>query len=86
VGFSANLSLAQELFLNVRRSCASAAITPIASILCQGQIGVQEIFQPYGRLANPSFSTRGVRDPGSRTRTTSWSKGLPHKSNVLGLT
>ena len=28
---------------------------------------------------SPSFSTRGVRDPGSRSRTTSWSKGLHYK-------
>ena len=35
---------------------------------------------------NPSFSTGGVGDPGSRSRTTSWSKGLPHKSDVLALT
>ena len=35
--------------------------------------------------ANPSFPTRGVDDPRSRSRTTSWSKGLPHKSDVLGL-
>ena len=34
---------------------------------------------------NPSFPTRGVDDPRSRSRTTSWSKGLPHKSDVLGL-
>ena len=35
--------------------------------------------------ANPSFSTRGVGDPGKGSRTTSWSKGLPHKSDVLVL-
>src|SRR5262249_22037528 len=34
---------------------------------------------------NPSFPTRGVDDPRSRSRTTSWSKGLPHKRDVLGL-
>jgi hypothetical protein len=28
---------------------------------------------------SPSFSTRGVEDPRGRSRTTSWSKGLPHK-------
>src|SRR5262249_327023 len=35
--------------------------------------------------ANPSFPTRGIDDPRSRSRTTSWSKGLPHKRDVLGL-
>jgi hypothetical protein len=59
------------------------------------------ISQPFSRLiakclgsewetgpvaSNPSFSTREVCDPGSRSRTTSWSKGLPHKDDVLGLT
>src|SRR6516162_5286486 len=42
----------------------------------------------YGHLdssLSPSFPTRGVDDPRSRSRTTSWSKGLPHKSDVLGL-
>src|SRR5215475_8317938 len=34
---------------------------------------------------SPSFPTRGVDDPRSRSRTTSWSKGLPHKRDVLGL-
>ena len=29
--------------------------------------------------ASPSFSTRGVSDPGNRSRTTSWSKGLHYK-------
>jgi hypothetical protein len=38
------------------------------------------------RVPKPSFSTGGVGDPGSRSNTTSWSKGLPHKSDVLGLT
>jgi len=32
---------------------------------------------------NPSFSTRGVGDPGSRSRSTSWSKGLYYKSDAL---
>src|ERR1700739_3850482 len=41
---------------------------------------------PYlARTANPSFSTRGVGDPGKGSRTTSWSKGLPHGSDVLVL-
>jgi len=42
------------------------------------------LFRSPGNFAtgsNPSFSTRGVCDPGSRSRTTSWSKGLPHKSD-----
>ena len=34
---------------------------------------------------SPSFSTRGVGDPGSRSRSTSWSKGLYHRSDVLVL-
>ena len=34
---------------------------------------------------NPSFSTHGVGDPGKGSRTTSWSKGLPHRSDVLVL-
>jgi hypothetical protein len=34
---------------------------------------------------SPSFSTRGVGDPGKGSRTTSWSKGLPHRSDVLVL-
>src|SRR3974377_1177806 len=37
-------------------------------------------------LVNPSFSTRGVCDPGKRSRTTSWSKGLPHRSDILVVT
>ena len=32
-----------------------------------------------GALINPSFPTRGVGDPGSRSRWTSWLKGLHHK-------
>src|SRR5262250_1764943 len=36
--------------------------------------------------SNPSFSTGGVDDPGNRSRTISWSKGLPHKSDILALT
>ena len=32
-----------------------------------------------GALINPSFSTRGVGDPGSRSRWTSWLKGLHYK-------
>jgi len=43
-------------------------------------------FRPENLGPNPSFSTGGVRDPGSRSGTTSWSKGLPHKSDVLALT
>src|SRR6516165_5919407 len=35
--------------------------------------------------SSPSFPTRGVDESRSRSRTTSWSKGLPHKSDVLGL-
>jgi len=38
------------------------------------------------RGLNPSFSTGGVDDPGNRSRTISWSKGLPHKSDILALT
>src|SRR5580700_5525843 len=34
---------------------------------------------------NPSFSTRGVCNAGRRSRTTSWSKGLYHRSDVLVL-
>ena len=37
----------------------------------------------YG--ANPTFSTRGVLDPGRRSKWTSWSKGLHYKSDVLNL-
>jgi len=33
--------------------------------------------------ASPSFSTRGVGDPGSRSRWTPWSKGLYHRSDVF---
>jgi hypothetical protein len=33
--------------------------------------------------ASPSFSTRGVFDPRNRSRSTSWSKGLPHSGAVL---
>ena len=36
-------------------------------------------------ILSPSFSTRGVGDPGKGSRTTSWSKGLPHRSDVLVL-
>src|SRR5262245_5297343 len=43
-----------------------------------------DIFR-HGTNVNPSFPTRGVDDPRSRSRTTSWSKGLPHKRDVLGL-
>jgi hypothetical protein len=35
--------------------------------------------QPASPL-NPTFSTRGVSDPGSRSRWTSWLKGLHYKS------
>ena len=41
---------------------------------------------PSFLFINPSFSTREVSDPGNRSRTISWSKGLHYKSNVLGLT
>ena len=37
------------------------------------------------RVPNPSFSTRGVGDPGSRSRWTSCLKGLYHRSDVLAL-
>ena len=40
---------------------------------------------PNQVLSNPSFSTRGVGEPGSRSRWTSWSKGLYHRSGVLVL-
>ena len=40
----------------------------------------------YNFYINPSFSTGGVDDPGNRSRTISWSKGLPHKSDILALT
>jgi len=30
---------------------------------------------------SPSFPTREGRDPRKRSRTTSWSKGLPHRSD-----
>ena len=36
-------------------------------------------------FVNPSFSTRWGGDPGSRSRSTSWSKGLYHRSDVLVL-
>src|ERR1700693_6066240 len=36
-------------------------------------------------LPSPSFSTRGVCNAGRRSRTTSWSKGLYHRSDVLVL-
>jgi len=36
-------------------------------------------------LPNPTFSTRGVLDPGRRSKWTSWSKGLHYKSDVLNL-
>jgi len=36
-------------------------------------------------VANPTFSTRGVLDPGRRSKWTSWSKGLHYKSDVLNL-
>jgi hypothetical protein len=34
---------------------------------------------------SPSFSTRGIGDPGSRSRWTSWLKGLYHRGHVLVL-
>ena len=36
-----------------------------------------------GSRSSPSFSTRGVCDPGKRSKTTSWSKGPPHSGDVL---
>ena len=38
----------------------------------------------WGHLTiNPSFSTRGCGDPGSRSRWASWLKGLYHRSHVV---
>ena len=41
--------------------------------------------RPAKRAPNRSFSTRGVGDPGSRSRWTSWLKGLYHRGDVLVL-
>ena len=48
--------------------------------------GFVKLFRGDGVIragVNPSFSTRGVGEPGSRSRWTSWSKGLYHRSGVL---
>src|ERR1700692_1784352 len=34
------------------------------------------------RRTSPTFSTRGVHDPGRRSKWTSWSKGLHYRSDV----
>src|ERR1700724_1809088 len=39
----------------------------------------------FATRLSPSFSTRGVCNAGRRSRTTSWSKGLYHRSDVLVL-
>jgi hypothetical protein len=36
-------------------------------------------------VVSPSFSTRGVCDPGSRSKTSSWSKGLHYKRALSGV-
>src|SRR5262249_49913733 len=65
-------------FLALRAGASQATPTQIAKRSQTDSPGLQAAF-------SPSFPTRGVDDPRSRSRTTSWSKGLPHKRDVLGL-
>jgi hypothetical protein len=48
-----------------------------------GRANVEQVERGLG--LNPSFSTHGVGEPGSRSRSTSWSKGLYHRGDVLVL-
>ena len=48
-----------------------------------GSFNIAEIAASLPETANPSFSTRGCGDPGSRSRWASWLKGLYHRSHVV---
>src|SRR5215470_14791438 len=63
-----------------QRSC-TRAISLALGLLCG--LGRRTVTRAI--CFNPSFPTQGVDDPRSRSRTTSWSKGLPYKRDVLGL-
>src|ERR1700726_5181794 len=49
------------------------------------ELPVLQAPRPRSKKISPSFSTRGVCNAGRRSRTTSWSKGLYHRSDVLVL-
>ena len=53
--------------------------------LAKGELFARIFAKPYQDEDSRSFSTRGVGDPGSRPRWTSWLKGLYHRTDVLVL-
>jgi hypothetical protein len=54
-----------------------------AAVVQVESTGIAARMVSFATSVSPSFSTRGVGDPGNRSRPIWWSKGLPHRCAVL---